>query len=505
MTTNAMRPAALSGATHGGGAASLPLARHWIDGRWRDSARHQDSIDPATGEALGQFAVGGEEEAREAVAAALRAFRESGWRHDRTLRTRAMYEMADRFEARAPELVASISREIGKVTAESAFEAATVATGLRYYAALVHTGYGRTMEWEPGRFSLLVREPVGVAGLSVPWNAPLALFVRALAPALAAGCTMVVKMPGQSAQTNALMSEILAEVSTLPRGVVNMVTGEREVLAHLVASPDVPVISFTGSTRVGRAIAKDGADGLKRFGLELGGKTPLLVFDDADLEAALPKLEKALTVFAGQFCMTGSRLLVQRGIADELRRRLAARLEEVRVGPASDPDSDMGPLIDKANVERVDRLVEDALAAGARAIVRGGPVVHGALARGAFYRPTLLEVTDATMPIVQEEVFGPVLTMQQFDTEAEAVALANDTQYGLAASVFSRDVDRPLRIARELQAGTVWINDWVILRDEFEEGGYKQSGRGRLRGPAGLEDFLEYKHVVLQPGVIAGA
>jgi acyl-CoA reductase-like NAD-dependent aldehyde dehydrogenase len=283
------------------------------------------------------------------------------------------------------------------------------------------------------------------------------------------------------------------------------VTGAREVLNFLVKSPDVPTISFTGSTRAGRAISLTGAGRLKRLGLELGGKTPMLVFDDADLEAALPKLEKAVTVFAGQFCMTGSRLLVQSGIADEVRRRLAQRLTNVRVGPAADPTSEMGPMIDKANVERVNQTVEAALAAGARAVVRGGPVSEGPLARGAFYRPTLLEVTDASLPIVQEEVFGPVVTMQVFDSEAEAVALANDSEYGLAASIWSRDVDRPLRIARDLLVGTVWVNDWVMMRDEFEEGGYKQSGRGRLRGLTGLDDFLEYKHIVLNPGVVTPA
>lgn len=479
------------------------IAQHWIDGCWRDSAGHEKSINPATSEVIGHYALAGEDEARDATAAAVRALRETSWKHDRELRARVLNDMAGRFEARATDLIQLMSIEVGKVVPDATFDVNTAAPALRYCAALVRTEYGRVAEWDAGHFSLLVRDPIGVAGISVPWNAPVALLIRSLAPALAAGCTTVVKMPIQTAQLNALIAHVISEITSLPRGVVNIVTGGREVLSFLVSSPDVPTISFTGSTRVGRSISQAGAARLKRFGLELGGKTPMLVFDDADLDAALPKLRKAVIVFAGQFCMTGSRLLVQSGIAARVREQLAERLSNVRVGPSSDPASDMGPLIDKASVERVNRMVEDALAGGAKAIVRGGPVTEGPLARGAFYRPTFLEVTDSRLPIVQEEVFGPVLTMQVFETEADAVALANDSEYGLAASIWTRDVDRPLRVARELQIGTVWINDWVMMRDEFEEGGYKQSGRGRLRGLAALDDFLEYKHIVLNPGVVA--
>jgi betaine-aldehyde dehydrogenase len=481
------------------------LARHWIDGAWVDSATHRESFNPATGEAIGSYADGGRAEAEQAVVAASRVFRETDWKHNHALRSRVLNEMADRFETRANDLAQLLALENGKLLPEAGFEVGTAPTALRYYAALALTDHGRAAEWRPGCFSLLVREPIGVAGISVPWNSPVALLIRSLAPALAAGVTTVAKLAGQTAQVNALISQVFSEVASLPRGVINMVTGEREVLSFLVESPEVPVISFTGSTDTGRAISAAGAARLKKFGLELGGKTPMLVFDDADLDVALPRIEKALTVFAGQFCMTGSRLLVQRGIAQAVRQKLADRLKKVKVGPASDPTSDMGPVINKVNVERVNRMVEEALAAGAQAIVRGGPITEGPLARGAFYLPTLLEVTDARLPIFQQEVFGPVLTMHVFDTEAQVVALANDSEYGLSAGIWTRDVARPLRIARELQAGTVWINDWVLMSDAFEEGGYKQSGRGRLRGLTGLEDFLEYKHIVINSGVIERA
>ncbi len=477
-------------------------ARHWIDGAWVDAAEPGTGIDPATGNAIGTFTEAGESEARAGIDAAVRAFRSTAWRGDRRLRAKALNEIADRFEARAGDLVEILSLENGKVAGEARFEVDMVPGKLRFYAALALTDFGRSIETAPGRYTTTLRQPVGVAGIIAPWNSPVVLFIRSLAPALAAGCTVVGKLPGFTAQTNARMCEVFAEVSSMPRGVLNVFSEVGGTAARfMVDSPEVPVISLTGSSKTGQAIMASGAKNMKRFGGELGGKTPILLFADADLEAALPKIEKALTTFAGQFCMTGSRLLVQRPILDAVRETLGWRLEAVRAGPASDPTSDMGPMINLDNVRRVDKLVEAAIGAGAKPIVRGGPFTEGKLAKGAFYRPCLLEIDDHSMAIVQEEVFGPVLVMQAFDTEEEAVALANDSQYGLAASIWSRDVDRPLRIARQIDAGTVCINNWAVIYDETEEGGFKQSGLGRLNGVSAIDDFVEYRTIIHELGL----
>ena len=483
------------------------MAQHWIEGQWVEgTGEPAKSINPATGEIIGTYTEATAAEAQRAIAAALKAFRESPWKADRRLRARALNEMADRFEARTDDLVRILSLENGKVDAEARFEVTMVPSKLRFYAALALTDFGRAMETFPGRYTTTLREPAGVAGIIAPWNSPVVLFIRSLAPALAAGCTVVGKLPGFTAQTNARMCEVFSEVRTLPTGVINVFSEVHSAAARvLIDSPDVPVISLTGSSATGRAIMAAGAKHLKRFGGELGGKTPVILFEDADLDTALPKVEKALTVFAGQFCMTGSRLLVHRPILEAVRTRLGARLEAVKVGPASDPQSEMGPMINVENVLRVDRLVDAAIAAGARVVVRGGQVKDGPLAKGAFYRPTLLEIDDPSLSIAQNEVFGPVLVMQGFDTEEGAVALANNSEYGLSASVWSTDVDRPLRVARQIEAGTVWINNWAIVYDETEEGGYKQSGLGRLNGVSALDDFVEYRTIIHEVDLEAGS
>jgi acyl-CoA reductase-like NAD-dependent aldehyde dehydrogenase len=474
-------------------APKLEPARHWINGEWIGSSTVAKSISPSTGEVLGQYAAGGRVEAASAIAAARNAFDNGTWAYDPQLRSRALLELADRLGERADAIALTISREMGKPLGDATLEAAWSPSTLRYNAGTALSQTGTSAEIAPGVFATAMREPIGVAGIIVPWNSPLALLLRALGPALAAGCTTVIKLPGQTALVNSLIAEAVAATESLPKGVVNIFTeAGNEGAPHLVASPDVDVINYTGSTKVGRQVAEKGAQTLKRICLELGGKTPLIVFEDADIEAFAPLVVTALTKFNGEFCMTGSRVLVQRSVADAWRERIASLLEKVVVGRADDPNTQMGPLIDRANVERVDRLVEDAKRY-ARIIVRGGPIVDGPLAVGAFYRPAMLETEALDVPLVQEEIFGPVLSFETFATEDEAITRANATVFGLAAALFTKDFDRAHRVARAIKAGTVWTNTWATLSDAFEEGGFKYSGIGRARGLRAMEEFQEVK------------
>ncbi|SEK90206.1 aldehyde dehydrogenase family protein [Olivibacter domesticus] len=475
---------------------------NWINGEWLDSKIYRNSVNPATGEIIGRYADANQSIAAQGIRAAKSAFENSEWKENRHLRSRVLNELANAFETHAGRLIEMLSLENGKIAKEATMEISGVPSKLRYYAALVLTHSGRALESRPGAFSMVLEEPMGVAGIIAPWNSPVILMIRSLAPALAAGCTAIIKMPGQTAQINALICEVFASVMSLPKGVINQFTESgHEGAALIISSPDVLTISYTGSTATAKIMMANGAAHLKRFGFELGGKTPMIVFDDANLDKALPILEKAITIFAGQFCMTGSRILVQRNIAERFVADFTERLLRVKVGSAADPESDMGPLIDEGNLMRVDRLVEQAINDGAEVLLRGGKVLDRGLAAGSFYRPVLLRVTDNKMAIVQEETFGPVATVQIFDTAEEAIKLANDNPYGLAASVWSSHVDLPLRVSRKLDAGTVWINDWAKINDEIEEGGFKMSGLGRLNGLAAMHEFIQFKHIYHDAGI----
>lgn len=479
-------------------------ARHLIDGEWLGAPR-ATSINPADSSAIGRYADGGPEEAQAAIAAARRAFERPDWAQAPRLRQQLMLQWADRLEQRAEELAQLLTLENGKVLAQSRGEIGGAISEIRYYAGLTRYIPGHVFEVAPGEFSTLLKEPAGVCGLIIPWNAPVVLLIRALTPALAAGCTVVIKPAPQSALITAAVVAELAALKSLPRGVVNLVSEQgHEVAQALVDSPQVDVISFTGSNATGQRIMAAAAPTMKKLSLELGGKSCCLVFDDADVERIAPQLAAAATIISGQQCTAARRVLVHASRYDAAKLALTRALASLVVGPGHAPASQMGPLIDAASLERVGGQIEQAMQQADEVLLRGRRL-GDAWRTGFFLTPTLVAHRDTHAFFVQEEIFGPLVVLEKFEDEADAVKRANHTEYGLSASVWTQDGARALRVARALRNGTVWVNDHNKLFAEAETGGYRRSGLGRLHGYDALNDFLEVKHIYQNAGVVAAA
>ncbi|MBF9031622.1 aldehyde dehydrogenase family protein [Rhodobacterales bacterium HKCCE3408] len=474
----------------------MTAARHFIAGSWIDGTEPlADSVNPADFSTVGQFHPGSADLAEQAASVAAETFRTSDWAHAPRLRAQALYEIAAALEAAKEEIVALCVAENGKLRAEAMGETMGAISETRYYAGLARGIRGTMQEVMPGQMSLFHREAAGVAAVIVPWNAPVTLLMRSLAPALAAGCTAVIKPAHQTPLTHARIMEAIASAPSLPAGVVNSINENGIAVGQaLVTSPHVDVISFTGSSRTGSAIMAAAAPSLKRVGLELGGKAPSVIFSDADLDLAVKELTHGSLNMAGQICVAAARFLVHEAVADEFEARMVAAYRAVRTGPGADPQSQMGSLIDAAAQKRILGLIEQAGDEG-RIVLKGDK-----LDTGAFVTPTLFRIDDVTSSLVQEELFGPIVSLETFADEQEAAAKANATSYGLAASVFTSDGSRALRMARAIRSGTVWINSHLRLFAEGETGGYGKSGLGRLHGSEGLYDFMETKHIYLEPG-----
>ena len=489
-------PSGKSFATEG---HSMLIGDDWVQSH---SGRTFETVDPATGQPLATVPRGDSEDIDRAVKTARAAFEDGEWpRMAPAARGRLLHRIGDLILEHGDELATLETLDNGKpLTVARAADVPLSADGFHYMSGWATKIMGSTItpsvEFMPGAewHAYILREPVGVAGQIIPWNAPLLMAAAKLAPALACGCTVVLK-PAEETPLSALrLAELMLEAG-LPPGVLNVVTGfGEEAGAPLAAHPDVDKIAFTGSTEVGRLIVGAATKNLKKVSLELGGKSPNVVFMDADLKTAIPGAANAIFLNTGQVCCAGSRLFAQEKVYDDVVSGVAEAARSIKLGPGSDPQTEMGPLVSQTQLERVCGYMQAGESEGAETVTGGRR--HGE--RGYFVEPTVLANTNPRMRVEAEEIFGPVVTVRPFKSEEELIAEANETEYGLAAGVWTRDISKAHRTTKRLRAGTVWINTYNVLDSALPFGGYKASGWGRELGAEGLELYTEVKAVLAQ-------
>ncbi|XVX21979.1 gamma-aminobutyraldehyde dehydrogenase [Actinomycetota bacterium] len=456
---------------------------------------HHDVIDPSTGEVIDTVELASTQDVDDAVAAARAAFPE--WsRATPGERSAVLAEAAALLEERAEDLAQTESRNAGKpIRLAREFDVPGTIDNTAFFSGAARNLEGRaSAEYSPDHTSSIRREPIGVVGSIAPWNYPLQMAAWKVLPAIAAGNTIVLKPAEITPLTSVMFAQAFADAGA-PAGVVNVVTGRgAEAGAHLLRHQDVGMVSFTGSTAVGRTVLEAAATNAKRVHLELGGKAPFVVHDDADLTAAIHGAVAGSLINTGQDCTAATRAIVHRSVAKDFIEGVAELYAAVRLGATADEDTDLGPLVSAAHRDKVAGMVERAR--GYARVVTGGEAPGGDLARGSYYAPTLVAEVPTDSELWRDEVFGPVLSVTTFETDDEAIALANDTVYGLAASVWTRDVYRALRGTREIKAGCVWVNDHIPIISEMPHGGYKQSGFGKDMSAYSFEEYTQVKHVM---------
>lgn len=471
----------------------------YIDGKWVDpvSKKTREILYPCDGSAIATVAEGGVEDVDRAVQAARKAFDEGPWPSTPAAeRGRLVEKLADKVEENREELAQMESLDTGKTVEESRWDMDDIAGIFRYFGQLADKEAGEVIASPvPNTTSRVVREPVGVAAQISPWNYPLLQASWKIAPALAAGCTIVMKPSEQTPFTTIRITELAEEVG-FPQGVVNLILGPGDPTgAEMTRHPDVDLVSFTGGIVTGKKILKAASDTVKKVALELGGKNPNIIFGDADFDTAVDFALNGVFFHAGQICSAGSRILVESSIHDKFVEALKDRISRIRLGDAFEEKTEMGPLISQEHLAKVEGYMELAQEEGANILLGGARPENPPHKNGFYFAPTLITGVKNEMRLAKEEIFGPVITIEKFDTEEQAVAWANDTVYGLSAGVWSKDQNRAERVAAALRAGTVWINDFNIYFVQAPWGGYKQSGQGRELGKPGLEEYTEVKHI----------